>query len=255
MRLGLGLGVYEHPIAKGGSFPSWLPTAPSGARPVIYADFKNGHYWGNGAVTDAATLFVHNSNWGGYDPAIDIVPGSGLGGPNTGSTGNPAIDPSFYGTLLTTGFTGVIAWHFDDPTKLLSYFGPLNGIGMTDNAFNNYYDGDCAVTSPLTSNPPGLGFQGQLENPTGNSGDILTSYPSTTNGTFAFNVVFGTQAMSANGSSIITYPSTTPSEPLTIVGITAIYAADNPSFQAPVWMTTAAIYAPQPNTDLPTLST
>lgn len=85
-------------------YPVWLPQAPSGDRPVVYADAKNGHYWKNNAISTAAAVLTENLDWSAWN-ASGISPGFGLQRPPLTN-----LSPVIAGvdTVIVTGLTVVV---------------------------------------------------------------------------------------------------------------------------------------------------
>lgn len=89
------------------------PGIPGIASPYAVSDFKNGIYSIGAASLTVDDLWmedIHGGAWGPWDPAIDIVPGSGM--TNMGSpTGNrgPVSTPALFAAVnVTAGFTMVM---------------------------------------------------------------------------------------------------------------------------------------------------
>lgn len=229
--------------------PVWLPRAPSGDYPVIYADFKNGHYWGNGAETTPDLLFEHNANWGDYNPA-SIQAGLGLGPTTILNSGDawPQVVASFYGTLLTTGATFVLTGHASNITTD-SYF-DIEADLWDDPGYTAQYG---AFVQDFFSAWSGSGSPGQFV-------QIYNAAANADNGPLAsaahdiklaYSAISSPMFYSLNGGATTSISSESPPNPWTNIGLTV----HNNTTPGEGFMTSIAIYAPQPNTDLPTLST
>lgn len=92
--------------------PSWIIAnpAPSGDLALRAANWKVGAFWVQGVTSglESTPMFVEDSvDWGHYDPTTDVVLGSGLGSPISGSPndrGEPVLNAA-YCVLLVAGFT------------------------------------------------------------------------------------------------------------------------------------------------------
>jgi hypothetical protein len=215
------------PHSSGGSFPSWLPQAPSGDRPVIYADFANGNYWGNGATTTAAALFTQNLDWGPFDPAT-IVAGLGLGASTFDA--QPTIVADFYADLLTTGFTFVSTTNTPDTSDY--HF--IASVELADfPGFTNEYTGNIATSADVTA--PGHALH--------------KAAPVATHVTGALTIGFSEIALCVAGGEVFVDASAVPVTPLTNIALFSKWSATKPSY-----LQSFALYAPQPNIDLQALS-
>lgn len=116
--LGLGLGLHHPPGTvpepPPPDYPAWLPTAPSGARPLAAGDFANGNYW-DGTVTTLTELFIQDTDFGTFTSA-SVHAGEGLGWDTSGPPwdGQPTLEPSATAQLLS-GFTMVLEVAVTDP--------------------------------------------------------------------------------------------------------------------------------------------
>lgn len=229
------VGVMGSEGGGGPVIPAWVEAlrSPHGDLPTIAADFKNGRYWGSGAETTAGALFVENANWGDFDPA-SIVAASGLGSDD--STALPTVAHSFLGTLLTTGFTAVIT------------------SGLTVNASTNASHYVTATDLPGYNNLYNAAFVAGAGD---TNGRIVTSVGQTDTATVAIaatlksaiTVNFTTSAACLDGGTVVTQASASPGTPLTDICLEADFSTGFPAY-----MELLAIYTPQPDADLPTLS-
>jgi hypothetical protein len=214
---------------------------------MIYADFVNGNYWGNGAVTDAATLFVANADWGNWNPAA-IQAGQGMGANGASGGGEPTIARTFLTSVFAAGGTVVavtncpasadLAYTFeldfwDDPAFSSDYFGGFNQAGAN---FSGPAYSRIGISNPLGSTPD-LGNVTPISVGTGMAFTIPASGAD--------------MAYSFNGGASVMLASEAPPVAWTDIGIYSYYD----TLGAPGYLATLAIYAPQPNVDLPTLST
>jgi hypothetical protein len=234
-------------VQGSGSFPVWLPTAPSGDRPTIYADFVNGNYWGNGAVTTAVALFEHNADWGDWNPAC-IQAGLGLSPTDLTGSNNcwAQVVSTFYGSLLTTGATFVTIGHAPDITGSGQYDFEADlwddpGFTAQSGAFPLIYFDTNATPGNVVEFYNGL--DSRVDGPTP---------PTVATAKVAYTVATTpTMSYSFNGASILSIASGTQPNPWTNIGL-AVNVYGN---LGAGYMTSIAIYAPQPDADLPTLST
>lgn len=234
-------------IQGSGAFPVWLPQAPSGDRPAIYADFVNGNYWGNGAETTAGALFEHNANWGDWNSACIQ---SGLGLAPTDNTGNnncwPQIVSTFYGVLLTSGATFVTTGSAPDITGSEQYDFEADlwddpGFTAQAGAFaTQYFNGQVI---------PGTAVQ--LYNGLDSRSDAPI-LPNINNNKLSYTVKATTpMSYSLNGASILSTSSGIQPNPWTNIGL----AVNDYGTLGVGYMTSVAIYAPQLDSDLSALST
>lgn len=242
--------------------PSWVTAlqAPSGAYPKIVAAWSISSYWAEGVTSglDTSPLFIQDSvNWGHFNPATDVVNGSGLGSPISGGNGDDGepVLGSLYSAQLAGGFTLV-----------RTIFGPnLNSGGDTIDIFLGISWYDTPVFSTYYFSSPILNYGATVPSfPPGLSGDngsTTTSVPFiTTPGTHKNAYLFSPAhcALSVDGGANLTAATIYATPPNFIAlqagnqlggELTPPAAATQRSF-----VTTDAFYAPQPSADLPTLS-
>lgn len=246
MRVGLNIGITSAragmwPGMAGGTDtpPSWLPTAPSGDRPVIYADFVNERYWGNGNILTAAQLFVEDAaNWGTWSETA-IVPGQGLDFSNANS--NPVVNPAYVGPvvpLCSVVFSATIG----DTTSTDSFAVEVDVVNLPS------FAGDAWAAIFYDPNSAGTRVQagfGALNNWNGDAPAVPISSPMGVAFTVYSNYTIG----SACGAPNFTTPN--PGPP---IGQPQHLAIEGHGPRV-CHMTTFSAYVPQPDVDLPTLST
>lgn len=89
------------------SYPVWLPQAPDGSYPYVYADFVNGHYWGGSAELALSTLLVSNADFAGTFNTAHVEAGVGLKEDTSSNTSFPVV-ASAYATEILAGTTAVM---------------------------------------------------------------------------------------------------------------------------------------------------
>lgn len=248
-RLALRQGVIAASASGGGGFPVWLPQAPSGDHPLVYADFKNGHYWADGAETDAATLLQENTAWGSYDP-VSIVPGSGLGSSLPDNNSAPVLNPALASviTLITSGATVVKLCDVPNLAGLYAYDCEFNQLPD----FNTQYWSELFV-SPLGGGTDNsiLGAVNQTDNLT-ETLDVMTD-PGIYGHAYTITTAQLDWAVNGVAETGIT-PTEVPTFPWNFICIQqAQQDASNPDNVG--YMQSIALYAPQPTADLVALST
>lgn len=219
----------------GGGDEDWIEAfrAPSDDLPVLAADFKNGLYWLDGAEVDEDAIFEANADWGSgaYAPG-SAVPGSGL----------PKCMP-----VLTAGAATIVG---DECTVVIT--GRMSG---TNQSFGLDYANPPTMTTEryaqlaTDSAGPGVcwvecldGVQDVYCNPDGVSGLATTHKLAATLGLTHL-------AGSSNGQDpAVTASPTTPAVPYTAICVFMYGSAGG-------YLELLVIYAVQPDTDLPTLST
>jgi len=221
-----------------GPYPDWLPTAPSGDRPHIYADFANDHYWADGAIRTLTELWVENTDYGTFDTA-NVVAGQGL--LTTLGNSSPTVNRSLLSTTLPTytvvmsaiitdlDSADVVSFEvdavdlpsFDADSSAIIYYSQIGDKKLLGEFLN--YNGDSAFTPSVDGVSPTAA---------------------------AFNIYTDKAVGSLMGSSITsTAVHAAPAAP-TDIGIQSSAIASNTGY-----LQTVAIYDLQPDADLPTLST
>ena len=240
IRLGLGLGMPLNDGAApgGGGFPVWLPTAPSGDRPLIYADFKNGHYWADGGIVASTDLFYTNPAWGTFDPA-SIVTGFGLA-MLTSAHARPSIVHTYL-TFDLKNCTVVYRIHIGGDLTNYSVGSEIDVWQSPDYTYDAWgeYTGSSGSGSPL---PPIYASP----DATTVSGSAIALAVDMGN---AFTVTGLKTTGSMNGGVITSVTGGAPGVDPTDISVVCI-GSDPLNF-----LTSFAIYAPQPDADLPALST
>lgn len=217
-------------------YPVWLPQAPSGDYPVVYGNFKDGHYWANGAVVGVDDVFYADTNWGDWDSSV-VVPGSGI--PPAVPSNQPAIVQA-----LIAGVLGSLPATVVVTTSVIGadFSSNLVECDVYDTAS---FDFDA---SAQIANPSSGAFHLHVSAPSDGSatdGDIS----SVATLAMAFNVYSDQIVGSLNGRATITASGGDP-------GILPDSVALDPSSQLLSGFVAAiAVYASQPDADLPTLST
>lgn len=242
--------------------PSWVPLAPSGAVPLVFLDFKNGNYWAAGEVTNVASVI---------DQPLLVVGGVGLVLPV------PFTPPNIIGNAFTaiaqTGalYTAVLDFSVQGPEVLnLDVSAFYVAIGEDYVYWSDLAWGwDAGVPSSWSQ------FFTDRVTPTGGGGngsqwDLADDTPppqGLPDGKIAGTMNGAHTAVSFNGSSLATQTIThngaeTTNHPVVTVDSgpaftpTEIRLFNDATNQASPWtVRSLTVYAPQPDTDLPTLST
>jgi hypothetical protein len=232
-RLGLGLTVAGWP-PNPGPYPDWLPTAPSGDRPVIYADFVNGNYWAAGQTRALGDLFVQNDAWGTWVPDSAVSPGNGLD--FSSGYAQPTVNHAYIGPVVSEC---TIVW---ESTALTSgSWGPVQADLLELPGFT--VDGATKVKGQS-----GFGTSAAYWSLAGNSASSgLIGTPSLV--AVAYTVYSDHTLGSINGQAATsTAVQAAPASPTDI-------AIAEGSGLAGLFMRWFSVYTPQPDADLPTLST
>jgi hypothetical protein len=214
-----------------GPYPDWLPTAPSGDRPDIYSDFVNGHYWAAGSVRTLTNLWG-SSSITTFNPA-SVVPGSGL----DMTTGAPSLQNPYF-LEIAGGATVVVAVNLDN---VLSDGYVIN----VQNISADFANSQTVQFGSFSSHH----MQIDLFPPNPNGSDVFSAAVSTA-ASMALAATFQpAQTIGSLQGGAVYMTANDPSE--TAAQIFAISCgADSAGY-----VTTVAIYQPQPDSDLPTLST
>jgi hypothetical protein len=100
-RVPVGGGAGFFPPAAGG-FPDWVTAlaAPSGDLPLVVADFKQSLYYrADIGICALADIIVENLQWGHFDPAESVYPGSGM--TNASNEGNFTMNDDAYALVVS----------------------------------------------------------------------------------------------------------------------------------------------------------
>lgn len=241
--------------------PSWIIAnpAPSGDLALRAANWKVGAFWVQGVTSglESTPMFIEdNVDWGHYDPTTDVVLGSGLGSPISGTPvdrGEPVLNAP-YCVAVVAGFTLLTVMN----TPALNSGGDTIDfhVGPEWADYPNY---DTDYFQSFIVNYGALTDLGSAII----SGDGGTSHSTipfvTTNGIHKTALLFDeTQAViSVDGNANIIAPAVvyTPLTPPTTI---ALQAGNQQSNDAPAtqrsFVEMHLIYAPQPVGDLPTMS-
>jgi hypothetical protein len=212
-------------VQGSGSFPVWLPTAPSGDRPVAYADFKNGNYWYSGAIGTVNGWLANTAL---------VVANTGLVKTNADANDPMVGVPLAYATALNwTRVTNFVSTDTSNGTYLLAILndadtqeiGTLGGALVQLSAYD-----DTGGTRIINSAVSGTGF----------SGKIATTWTA------------AKSALSVAGGAVGTDTSAFSATP-TISNYGGFETAGPTTYVFTI--ASDAFYAPQPDADLPTLST
>ncbi len=231
---------YDLTVSAGGDFPVWYPTAPSGDRPLDFASAKDGHY----GKSDGTANFVSLTTADWIDDTSHLTGGTGL--VLTTPDAIPNILGNYQTNLLAANFTRVIAFTLLNPGT------PQSGVvsAISDSDDNNevvaYFNADNTIYLDDYN--------------AGSDGRNLTSAPAVADGTtiniLAFTRTQAKLVLSLNGADI--FSDDTPFvDPIILegAGYGSFYNDGTVSSTATVTIISDAIYAPQPDADLPTLST
>lgn len=243
-------------------YPPWLPISPSGDAPLTFFDFKGGNYWANGAETTAAAVVDQT----GY-----ITPGTGLVLP-VGFT-PPNIIGAAAAEIIATGafYTAVVDFVVAGPEVLnLDVSAFYVSIGEDYVYWSDVAWGwDAGVPSQWSQ------FFADRVTPTGGGGngsqwDLPDATPAPQglpDGKIAGTMDGSHTAVSFNGSSLATQTIThngaeTTNHPVVTVDSGGAFTAtkvalfNDATNQASPWtVRSLTVYVPQPDADLPALST
>lgn len=210
-------------------FPVWLPQAPSGDRPTVYADPVNGHYWYDGAEGTADGIFA--------DPS-KIADGVGFvlpeGEAPSGFTGGAAT------ALLSANWTVVVTAIKDGNDDVFTL---QNGDDSCEIDFGWSNDG--------TTIGGGLGEYNDADSRSADLTSLNIPYvPGSV--TMAGTRTVAKDVCSFQGSAIAA--NTTPLTSTTTVTQAWVGPYSGGTASVQITLEQIAIYAPQPDADLPTLS-
>lgn len=229
--LGLALALDSFAPPSSGGLPAWLPLAPDGSQPLLYADFKNGNYWASGAEVAAGDTVYENLDWAPFDLS-QIVAGTGLTSAS-GSTG-PTIRETPLGSTFVDGMTVVTSYRCSDAVS--------SNAGVYIQDFPNY---DNSADVSISSNSA----ENALLEATGFAGATLAGAIIDGTNVLASNFTPDRAAASLNGDvvSAADITTTTPYNSLAIQPF-SLSAAPNSA------VLSIAVYVLQLETDLPAMS-
>lgn len=239
--------------AVAGSVPSWVTDqrAPSGALPFILLDFQNGLYWASGAVVALNAVLVENLDWGAYDPSA-VVAGHGLGAQAAPGANNalPTLVRGILGPAFISGATFVCEIILTGDLLETSVVADVEFVSLPD--FNSEYGSQVAWMSNRTGIDVLPTSTAQVINQTDNLNNILT-LPEDEVGVHRQAVTVAASGLkyAIDGTLQTALDATvTQSTPFTDIAL-FIYSS------GPVlsYMQKLIVYLPQPEADLPALST
>lgn len=218
------------------AFPSWLPLAPSGDAPIVYADFVNGLYWASGAIQPTADdLFFSDPDWGPFDSSA-IVPGSGF--PFDSNNSPSVIQALIAAALAALPVTLLATLYTPDQITFGSYLGDFEVFEPTF-AYDGYID--------VMGGGPGL--FAEVRSPDG-SGSTVDGLPQLYAGgvvTAAANFSQTDTVGSVGGTANVTSTAADPGVSPTSVVFTTTSGVNG-------FLRVAAVYPGQPDADLPLMS-
>lgn len=214
--------------------PAWVEAlrAPSGDLPLVAGDFANDRYWMDGALSTVSAVFVADASWRPWDPVTDITPAAGI----TALSNGPILSPAAI-ALLPAGATQVLIATMDDADTQ-----SITGIYGDFTTADPYYQ--TALSSPLAGKSL---IEAYSITP---SQDVTVSViEDALAGVNSFAVTHTPTriAGSLNGAAVVAATAAAPDLPFAALTI-ATSATTAIAFA--LW----AIYAPQPEADLPALS-
>lgn len=242
--------------------PAWVQAlqAPSGDLPTLAADFKNGNYWANGALTTLADMFYENTNVGPWN-ATGVVDDQGLGG-NWDVNGDPQPDrpPSFPNVATDLIPT---AWLTAGATLLMQTFTTApTTVGQGIGAATFLWDSpDFSILSALEMDYATGGALNQYDsfyiNQLANQiDDNITPTPAVCRAVINQVLTLGTMYGSTNGGTVQSQVTTLSINPATDLNINCYWdnGPTDPHGTGEVYVTLWAAYDLQPHADLATMS-
>ena len=218
--------------------PSWVPRAPSGNVATVFIGFASDQYWAAGATQTIAMLEGNTTVGDDWTPGNLIVSGKGFPLGNIGSDSQGAIIAgNLAGDLPATGYTAVITTLEGNVTSI----NQTVFLGIINSDFSQYCAGSATIS---VGNLTGFGDQ----DPPGTG--TATVSVSLTNPSKAAFLEIGNQtnAVSLNGGGVTTGNTGVVTADAFAVGIDG--GSGNVAYVGNI-----AIWGPEPEADLPALST
>lgn len=235
-------------VVEAPGVPAWVQAlaAPSGDLPALALDFKNGRYWtGTAETTDPLDVLEENTDWGPFDVS-SIVADHGLTSVN-GANSEPVVKSVLTTALLVSGFTGVATTNqADDGSEAYNAF-DLEMVQLPD--YTSEYSVE--MQSLVNSADPTNSVLSAL-----NQADNLTeTVPAQDGGGLhkvAATITFDALSWAIDGSLLTGITPTVAPDP--VPTHIALFNYYNDALSPASYLELLAIFVPQPDADLPTLS-